>query len=110
MVDKFQKLRATQVFMDGIAAESGPVYGVRLPKELPISGGMTQALPSRRDLEEVRTINERVVAGYEVLASHFANSLLERERLKEIIRGIASGKSWSPTTLQESIGDLTGGK
>ena len=52
--------------------ETGPLYGVRLLKQLPIGrGAMLQALPSREDLDRVSQISIRTVAGYEVLLSHF---------------------------------------
>jgi hypothetical protein len=51
--------------------EYGPVYGVELITDLPLDGGMLQAMPSRRDLLQVRDINERTVAGYEVLLEHY---------------------------------------
>jgi hypothetical protein len=53
----------------------GPIYGVELLERLPLDGGMSQALPSRKDLEDVRRTkivgNDRVVAGYEVLLEHY---------------------------------------
>lgn len=45
----------------------GPIYGVPLIDELPLSGGMFQAMPSRDDLIQVKKISQRTVAGYEVL-------------------------------------------
>jgi hypothetical protein len=48
----------------------GPVYRVPLRASLPI-GGMTQALPTRQDLEMTRKVSERTAAGYEVLLSHY---------------------------------------
>ena len=127
MVDSATKRRVTQIHMDAIAKDSGPVYGVRLIRELPI-GGMFQAMPSRRDLEQVREISERTVAGYEVLLQHYreqcekmkkleeswqdghsVQELRHREevgRLKELIRGVIAG-NWCVTDLQEAIGDLS---
>lgn len=53
-------------------AEVGPIYGVPLIDSLPISKeGFCQAMPSRHDLEMARNYHERLVAGYEVLLSHF---------------------------------------
>lgn len=50
----------------------GPLYGVPLIDSLPLgTGGMRQSMPTREDLEQVREVNERVVAGYEVLLGHF---------------------------------------
>ncbi len=53
--------------------ELGPIYGVELLDSLPLGGGMTQALPSRSDLEGIRNWRQgqRVVAGYEVLLAHY---------------------------------------
>ena len=64
-------------------------------------------MPSRDDLEHVRKYSERTVAGYEVLLQHYREQLSEVARLKEVIRNIAKGVDWSPTTLQETIGDLS---
>ena len=48
--------------------ECGPIYNVPLIDSLPLgTGGMRQAMPSRRDLEQVQRISPRTVAGYEVL-------------------------------------------
>jgi hypothetical protein len=59
-----------KVFSD--REEVGPVYGVKLIDSLPLNGGtMYQAMPSRADLEQVRKINERVAAGFEVLLGHY---------------------------------------
>lgn len=59
----------------------GPVYGIELIESLPLGkGSMQQAMPSRSDLEQVRRVNERVVAGYEVLLAHY------REKCEEVIR------------------------
>jgi len=53
--------------------QRGPIYGVELLTELPLDGGMMQALPSRDDLESIRDLRngERIVAGYEVLLEHY---------------------------------------
>lgn len=49
-------------------SETGPIYGVELIDTLPLGGGgMLQAMPNRRDLDQVRKISVRTVAGYEVL-------------------------------------------
>lgn len=50
--------------------QAGPIYGVTLIDSLPI-GGMRQAMPSRSDLDQVRQVNERTVAGFEVLLSTY---------------------------------------
>jgi|GEM_PF-5219544 len=55
-----------------MASERGPIYGVELIDSLPLDGGkMRQALPSRGDLDRVREISGRTVAGYEVLCEHY---------------------------------------
>lgn len=47
--------------------EFGPVYGsIPLPDTLPINDGMTQAMPCRRELVEVRKKHERMAAAYEI--------------------------------------------
>lgn len=52
--------------------QKGPIYGVELIDTLPLDGGeMLQAMPSRVDLERVREVSERTVAGYEVLLEHY---------------------------------------
>jgi len=55
----------------------GPVYGVPLIDEMPLGNSyMVQAMPSRADLEQVRRINERVAAGYEVLLHHYHRAIV----------------------------------
>ena len=58
-----------------MTSEHGPIYGVELLDSLPLDGNMRQALPSRKDLDDVRRCkingNDRVVAGYEVLLEHY---------------------------------------
>lgn len=50
----------------------GPTYNVPLLESLPLGfGGMIQKLPSRQDLEDVRTMSQRTAAGYEVLLKHY---------------------------------------
>jgi len=56
-------------------SDYGPVYGVELIATLPLDGGMRQAMPSRRDLQQVREISERTAAGYEVLLEHYFRAL-----------------------------------
>lgn len=63
----------------------GPVYGVELIDSLPLGTGiMTQAMPSRQDLANVRRVDggERVAAGYEVLLSHYRNAMETIQQLK----------------------------
>lgn len=62
--------------------ESGPIYGVQLIDSLPIGNQMTQAMPSRLDLERAATRHGRVVAGYEVLLAHYREKCDELEELK----------------------------
>ncbi len=67
---------------DGMSktGEFGPIYNVELIDELPLSGAITQAMPSRRDLDQVNEISSRVVAGYEVLLAHWheQNKVIEK--------------------------------
>ena len=64
-----------KVFSD--REEVGPVYGVKLIDSMPLNGGtMYQAMPSRADLEQVRKVNERVAAGFEVLLGHYRELLV----------------------------------
>lgn len=106
MVDRRTKRRVTQIHMDAIAKDSGPVYGVRLIDTMPLgSGGMLQQMPDRQELEEVKKRSHRTVAAYEVLLSHYRQSTEEVERLKGVIRQVIAGE-WSPTGLQEAIGDV----
>lgn len=87
MVDAATKRRVTQIHMDAIAKDSGPIYGVRLIRDLPIgTGGMLQAMPSRNDLEQVKTISERTVAGYEVLLSHYVAMKEKADKLEATLR------------------------
>jgi hypothetical protein len=67
--------------------ELGPVFGVPLIQTLPlgINGGMVQAMPSRSDLVDVKQYSERVVAGYEVLLSHYVRQCGEIAELKSKI-------------------------
>lgn len=62
--------------------ERTPLYDIPLIESLPINGGMRQALPSRRDLEQVMKLNQRFVAGYEVLLAHYVNTTSERDTLR----------------------------
>ena len=65
----------------------GPIYNVPLIQslQLGINGGMLQKMPSRSDLVDVRQISERVVAGYEVLLSHYRAKCAEVAELKSQI-------------------------
>lgn len=62
----------------------GPIYGFDLLDELPI-GGMTQALPSREDLELVKEHSWRTVAGYEVLLEHYRRAKALADKLGAIV-------------------------
>jgi len=63
--------------------ERGPIYGVELLTELPLDGGMMQALPSRDDLESFQDLRNgtRIVAGYEVLMEHYRRKCAELESI-----------------------------
>lgn len=73
--------------------QTGPIYGVELIDSLPLGGGsMLQAMPSRSDLEQVKKISQRAVAGYEVLLDHYRDKCREVERLKaQICTGDKNG-------------------
>lgn len=108
MPDQRTKRRVAQSHLDAISNKSGPVYGVRLLDTLPLgSGSMLQAMPCKSDLEQVRRINERTVAGFEVLTDHYREQCNEVARLKDLIRQVIAGQ-WSVTMLQEAIGDTKG--
>jgi hypothetical protein len=70
----------------------GPIYdSVPLIDSLPMPGGhMTQAMPSRADLEHAAKDrrNMRVVAGYEVLLATYIN-------LREAAEGLAKAAKWA---------------
>jgi len=84
MVDQATKKRVTQIHMDALENDSGPVYGVSLIASLPIIGGsMRQAMPSRSDLEQVRKVSERTAAGYEVLLAHYREQCEKMEKLEQ---------------------------
>ena len=59
-------------------SETGPIYNVPLIDSLPFAAdkpdGMRQAMPNRRDLEQVNKISGRTAAGYEVLLAHYLNA------------------------------------
>jgi hypothetical protein len=66
--------------------ERGPVYGtVPLPDSLLLSETLTQAMPCRRELVELRKKSERAVAAYELVVWYFlaANQELG-EKNKEV--------------------------
>ena len=79
----------------------GPVYGVPLRSSLPLTGqacGMIQALPNRRDLEQVRKVSERTAAGYEVLLSHYNQQIEKMKRLEQIIEESKAKRNENRTT------------
>jgi hypothetical protein len=65
--------------------EVGPIYGVVLIDKLSIgiNGGMMQQMPSRDDLQSVRQVSERTVAGFEVLTSHYNAKVYSESQLLE---------------------------
>lgn len=63
--------------------EHGPVYGVLLLDTLPLNGGMSQKMPSRDDLNDVRQISERTAAAFEVLTSHYRNAMAKVALLEQ---------------------------
>lgn len=70
--------------------ETGPIYGVKLIDTLPLgTGGMSQQMPSRNDLEDVRQMSQRTAAGYEVLLSHYQQSLIRILSLEDILSRVA---------------------
>jgi hypothetical protein len=82
----------------------GPVYGVQLLSAMR-AGSMIQAMPSREDLEAIKSRHTRVVAGFEVLTQHWRDQSYEIERLRSMIRDVIYGK-WSVTELQEAMGEF----
>lgn len=106
MVSQKTKRRATQTHIDAISQKYGPVYGVQLLETLPLGkGGMLQAMPSKDDLKQVQRINERTVAGFEVLTEHYREQCNMVSSLKAVIERVIAGE-WSVTELQEVIGQL----
>ncbi len=92
--------------MDAIEQDSGPIYGVRLIDSLPLGGGgMSQAMPTRKDLQQVGKVNNRTAAGYEVLLHHYRQRGDKIERMKEMLESVISGQ-WTMTGLQEQMGQL----
>ena len=50
--------------------ERGPIYDVELFELIPTGDGLLQVMPSRDDLAQTRTNNDRVAIGYEVLTEY----------------------------------------
>ena len=65
--------------------EVGPIYGVPLIGTLKLNGGMMQAMPSRQDLQRVRQISDRAVAGYEVLLTKYHELLAACVAVKKAV-------------------------
>ncbi len=84
------------------AEQHGPIYGVELIDALPLGGMMKQAMPSRADLDAVREISERTVAGYEVLLSHWRRTVLALAAA-EVDRDEALQQIARSTRLREAI-------
>ena len=71
-------------------SEKGPIYGVELIDALPVgSAGMKQAMPSRMDLNRVLKVNERTVAGYEVLLASWRELLTASKAAVNVLEAIA---------------------
>ena len=65
-------------------SERGPIYNVELIDQLPINDrGWTQQMPSRADLDQVKRISERTVAGYEVLLEHYRETMKKCDDARE---------------------------
>lgn len=91
--------------------ERGPIYGVELIETLPLGGGvMLQQMPTRGDLQWVRTHGDRVAAGYEVLLSHWRQAIKERdEALAELQKTLDAGAVWEGAyreSQQESASEI----
>jgi chromosome segregation ATPase len=91
--------------------ERGPIYGVELIETLPLGGGvMLQQMPTRGDLQWVRTHCDRVAAGYEVLLSHWRKAIKERdEALAELQKTLDAGAVWEGAyreSQQESASEI----
>ena len=81
--------------------ETGPIYGTPLINTLPLgTGGMLQACPSRADLEQVATVNERTAAAYEVLLWHWQR--LQAELKQARIDYDAAYREWSARDNRQS--------
>jgi hypothetical protein len=90
------------------SVNAGPIYGVTLIRDLPV-GGMLQAMPSRSDLEQVKAINERTVAGYEVLLSHYVAIKDRAEKLESMVEcAIRNASSVDDTSPKDEPGPMCG--
>jgi hypothetical protein len=90
---------------DPINELAGPVYGIHLLTHLMLDNGMSQAMPSRSELERVRKVSERTVAAFEVLTHYCQSSKQRIHQMEEAIRSVIDG-SCTVTQLQEVLGDL----
>ena len=64
---------------------TGPIHGVELiTKPLHLAGGMMQAMPSRKDIDRIRTSceSDRLIAAYEILTHHYQSAIQEVETLE----------------------------
>jgi hypothetical protein len=91
--------------------ERGPIYGVELIETLPLGGGvMLQQMPTRSDLQWVRTHGDRVAAAYEVLLSHWRQAIKERdEALAELQKTLDADAVWEGAyreSQQESASEI----
>jgi hypothetical protein len=86
--------------------EVGPVYGVDLIDSLPLGSGlMRQAMPSREDLWRLMSNrmhgSERIVAGYEVLLSHYHRLVSELDGSKQAAKILLDRlQSWESAAIE----------
>lgn len=86
--------------------EVGPVYDVELIRTLPLGTGlMSQAMPSREDLMNVGKTAVRgcgrVVAGYEVLLSHYHRLVSELDGSKQVAKVLLDRlQSWELAAIE----------
>ena len=74
-------------------SEKGPIYGVELIDVLPLgSGSMKQAMPSRMDLNRALKVNQRTVAGYEVLLASWRDLLTACKDVVHTMRALTQGQ------------------
>lgn len=68
-----------------MSEEVGPIYGVRLIRDLSLPGGMRQAMPSHADLSRAEAKGHtRLVAGYEVLLAHYLEADKQRRAVQAV--------------------------
>lgn len=75
--------------------QATPLYGIVSDlKSLPIGSSMLQALPSCNDLQAALDDgHERLVAGYEVLLSHYLEALADAKRWRYVRDNHSQGMS-----------------